>query len=345
MLARLTLPRLNSKNMFRHLRRCESIASLVTTRATPSSPPPLPLANAQSAAFEQIIAAQMQQMRELLAAASAERAVASAAQEVLLAEYKRKDEAASAERAAASAAQEVLLAEFKRKDEAASAERAAASAVQERLRESLQRKEKAASAEREAHLRFKLDLSVGAVRARSLYERSLMDITHNLPAKSKALLISASARQAKLLDGHICPALPSYIYAVARANGAKGDVVLAQARRLYDALSRPLHSVQNIDAPLPVALFDRDQGNEALLAFVAVVRFSGRNPALYVEGGQRKEIALPLPPQSCSDTIELGEAAAAAAAARAADAVVVPVAVNILDESAMPYAEESPDDS
>ena len=186
-------------------------------------------------------------------------------------------------------------------------------------------------------LQHKLDLSVGAVRARSLYNACIRDIAKRVADKDKLQKArSASSVEAMLLNGPSCPALCAYIDAVARANNLDPKEVQQQSRGMYGSLSDPLHSEQSMEQQLPTALFDRDRGEEALAAFAAVVRFSGRNPALYAQSGRRVVLLLPTPPRSCTATAEEAQAAAAAGAAAAVARVRAPemvhVSVGILDE-------------
>jgi hypothetical protein len=106
---------------------------------------------------------------------------------------------------------------------------------------------------------------------------------------------------------------------------------------MYGMLSDPLHSEQSMEQQLPSALFVRDKGEEALIAFAAVVRFSGRNPSLYAQSGRNVVLLLPDPPRSCTTTAEEPQtaaetgSAAAAAEARARPPQKGPVSVVILD--------------
>jgi hypothetical protein len=232
-----------------------------------------------------------------------------------VAELARKDLAASAEREAmraeaqaASALALAACAERERKDLAASAERAKAAEDREAVWEA-----------KTMALQHKLDLSEGAVRARSLYNACIRDIAKRAVDKRSALEKGrerpASSVESMILSGSTCPALNSYLAAVATVNNADPAEVLKQARGMYGALSDPLHSEQSMEQQLPVALFDRDKGEEALLAFAAVVRFSGRNPSLYAQSGRNVVLLLPAPPRSCTATAEEAQAAAEAGAA------------------------------
>ena len=311
--------------------RLRSLSGLAAAPTAPP-PPPLPALPAPTAAplaappsLELLL---MQQMQSLMAELVRKDLAASA-------ELARRDLASSAEREAMRAEARAASAERERKDLAASAER-----------------EKAAEAVWEAKtmaLQHKLDLSTGAVRARSLYNVCIRDIAKRVADKDKQLLSrkpSATSVQAMLLSGPSCPALRAYLCAVATANSLDPAEVLLQASGMYGALSDPLHSEQGIQLQLPTALFDRDKGEEALIAFAAVVRFSGRNPSLYAQSGRSVMLALPTPPRSCTATAKEAQAAAAAdtAAASAAAAAAVAkartpekvfVSVGILDEGSV----------
>jgi hypothetical protein len=256
--------------------------------------------------------------------------------QLLVAELARKDQAASAERAAmraeamhavAQAARAQALAECagrERYDLALSAERERFDLAVSAERAKAAEHKEAMWVARIMALQHKLDLSEGAGRARSLFKACTRDIAKRVGAA------------ALLLSGPICPALCAYIDAVARANNLDPEEVMQQARCMYGARSDPLHSEQSVQQLLYTARFDRDKGEEAFAAFVAVVRFSGRYPSLYAQSGRRVALVLPAPPHSCTAAAEevqvAGAVAAAAAAARARAPKTVRVSVAIMDE-------------
>ena len=307
------------------LRPMSGLAAAPTGTAAP--PPPLPALPAPTAAppvappsLEFMLMQQMQ---------------------LLMAELTRKDLASNAEREAMRAEARAASAERERKDLAASAEREKAADEKE-----------AAWEAKTMVLQHKLDLSTGAVRARSLYNVCIRDIAKRV-AMDKQLQSrkpTATGVQTMLLTGPFCPALRAYICAVAVANNFDPAEVLRQANSMYGALSDPLHSEQDMQLQLPTALFDRDKGEEALIAFAAVVRFSGRNPSLYAQSGRTVVLVLPTPPRSCTATAKEARAAAAAGTAAAAAAAKartpekVLVSVGILDEGRAPLVEAEEED-
>ena len=170
----------------------------------------------------------------------------------LVAELARKDLAASAEREAMRAERESMRAEREsmraEKKTAASAEREraalAASAERERAALAASAERAVAALDREAvweaktmALQHKLDLSEGAVRARSLYNVCIRDIAKRVADKSKAQQTrTASGVESMLMNGSSCPALRDYNGAVASANGLDPAEVQLHA----------LHAVQGV---------------------------------------------------------------------------------------------------
>ena len=246
---------------------------------------------------------------------------------------RRKDEEARLEREHTFA---LLVAQGARKDEEARLERERkdeeARLERERAAALLREQEAAVWKERLEVMQHELDMARGTVRARPLYEACIHAIfTRALAAQPPdkaaafATASSPSAKQGKLIEGTGCPALRAYLSMVAEDNSASPADVLSRARKMYGALSAPLHG-EDKDAStvtLPHELFG-DKAN--LLAFAAVVRFAGRDPGLYLRGGVRYPLVLRAPPQSCAATE--GEVRAAALPASP-----TPVSVELLVEA------------
>ena len=195
----------------------------------------------------------------------------------------------------------LLEAQGARKDEAARLERERGAAL-------LREQEAAVWNERLEGKQHELDMARGTVRARPLYEACIHAIfaraQASLPPDKVAAFASAtspSAKQGKLIEGAGCPALRAYLSMVAEDNDASPADVLSRARKMYGALSAPLHGEDKgaTTATLPHELF----GDKAdLLAFAAIARFAGRDPGLYLRGGARYPMVLRAPPQSCAAT-------------------------------------------
>jgi hypothetical protein len=326
----------------------------------PPPPPPLPLSGAETSPVHLMLQQFFEESKRREAAAREERlAEAHAAREERLAEARAAREASeareerAAERAAAerAAREERAAAEIAAREERAAAEiaareeRAAAERAAERadslLREEAIRRDVQLSADaRLADLQHELDVARGRVRARSLYEACLQTLTDSvlktdpqvaaLPPKGKAGtdLSTASGKQAMLLTSSACRALPAYLVSMGAAYGVDGQVVLKQSRTMYSTLSRPLHSTQDMERPLPEALFYGEHGKERLLAYVSVLLLAGRSPSLYAKGGQPFPFAYRRPPRSL---------AASEAEVLAQPLLQSHVAADIMEELA-PYA-------
>jgi hypothetical protein len=129
-------------------------------------------------------------------------------------------------------------------------------------------------------VKYELDVSRGTVRARNLFEACLLD----LATKRKLTKANSStARLKALLNSY--PALVSYVRACAIDNQADADTVLEKGRSLYITLSRPMHVVEK--GTTPSAVFGGPVVDMcSLIAYSAIVRFSARDPALYLKGGE-----------------------------------------------------------
>jgi hypothetical protein len=135
-----------------------------------------------------------------------------------------------------------------------------------------------------------LDAAQGKVSGLALYEASLETILRDCHLLAAAGQAPPSAWQARLLDGNSQPALVAYLQVAARDNEAAN--VLAQARILHALLRQGGSAL--------------DRG--ALIAFAAIVCFSGRDPSLYARHmGAASPVTLRaishLPPESEEDML------------------------------------------
>jgi hypothetical protein len=151
-----------------------------------------------------------------------------------------------------------VIAEGQRREAEERAERALHTAALARAHEATRSAQAAQWAQREtvlvermAALAHELDLARGAVRARSLLETCLKSIGGARQRLSAASVppTSPSGAATALLDGSAYPALVVYLRASAVENGADPVVVLARARKLYGALSGPMHESQQAARP------------------------------------------------------------------------------------------------
>jgi hypothetical protein len=133
-----------------------------------------------------------------------------------------------------------------------------------------------------------------------------------LPSAPSALLRLLLGRSSSAASGappSICPGFVAYLRRAAADNGVPERDMLTQAGRLYDVLSERLHSDAASGAGttrLPAEVFERS-GRTTMVALAAVVRFSGRDIALYDAAGDAQPLRLRLPPPAaaaCAATFE-----------------------------------------
>ena len=172
------------------------------------------------------------------------------------------------------------------------------------------------------------DVAKGVLNVRGLFEACLADIAAaacrgaaSSSSPSSSPLPSAPSALLRLLLGRssssaasgappsICPGFVEYLRRAAADNGVPERDMLTQAGRLYDALSERLHSDAATGAGttrLPAEVFERS-GRTTMVALAAVVRFSGRDIALYDATGDAQPLRLRLPPRAaaaCAATFE-----------------------------------------
>jgi hypothetical protein len=139
-----------------------------------------------------------------------------------------------------------------------------------------------------------LDTAQGKVSGLALYEASLHTILCNRHLDAIAGRDAPpSAWQARLLDGTSCRALVAYLQVAARDNEAAS--VLAQARSLHALLCQQARGGGALD-------------RGGLIAFAAILCFSGRDPSLYARlQGAATPVTLRavsyLPPDSEADML------------------------------------------
>ena len=172
------------------------------------------------------------------------------------------------------------------------------------------------------------DVAKGVLNVRGLFEACLADIAAaacrgaaSSSSPSSSPLPSAPSALLRLLLGRssssaasgappsICPGFVAYLRRAAADNGVPERDMLTQAGRLYDVLSERLHSDAASGAGttrLPAEVFERS-GRTTMVALAAVVRFSGRDIALYDATGDAQPLRLRLPPPAaaaCAATFE-----------------------------------------
>ena len=144
------------------------------------------------------------------------------------------------------------------------------------------------------------DIARGVVNARGLLEACISDLMTSLIAANRidksAAPTSMSARLALLFEK--CPELIAYLETSAANNSVPPDVLLRQAKKLYDVLSERVHA-EAADGgilTLPVELFERS-GRPTLIAFAALASFAGRDLGLYKFDGSESNVVLGAPPK------------------------------------------------
>ena len=105
-----------------------------------------------------------------------------------------------------------------------------------------------------------------------------------------------------------CPGLQAYLTVAAEDNGLQPEQVLRHAKAMYVAMSQPLHA-EDVGSTalvqLPADLFEL-MGKPTVVAYAALLRFSGRSLRLYLADDSSAPPVLLRPPPvlGCSATAE-----------------------------------------
>ena len=145
------------------------------------------------------------------------------------------------------------------------------------------------------------DVARSVVDARGLFEACVAELASQLVNAGRKppgiAQSSVSARLALLFTD--CPEFVAYLNSVAADNSVPSDVLLRQAKKLYDVLSERLHATKAGGSPVDVsvALFERS-GHPTLVAFAALVHFAGRDLRLYkFDRSSSSSVKLGIPPR------------------------------------------------
>jgi len=144
------------------------------------------------------------------------------------------------------------------------------------------------------------DVARSVVDARGLFEACVAELASQLVNAGRKppgiAQSSVSARLALLFTD--CPEFVAYLNSVAADNSVPSDVLLRQAKKLYDVLSERLHATKAGGGPVDVsvALFERS-GHPTLVAFAALVHFAGRDLRLYNFDRSSSSVKLGIPPR------------------------------------------------
>lgn len=142
-----------------------------------------------------------------------------------------------------------------------------------------------------SRLQLEIDVLGGLVTARVLLEKSIEKVWLAGDGATTSNPVSRPSKKLEYLLSNFpsrkgrCQGLSAYLNIVADDNDEDRKLVLGEAQSLYATLSSPLHTLEAGGEPeeIPVELFERKlKGNKAtLLAFVAILKFSGRDIKLY----------------------------------------------------------------
>ena len=142
------------------------------------------------------------------------------------------------------------------------------------------------------------DVARGVVNARGLLEACLAELwQRSASSRGGGSAVHASQKLSQLLAegaGARCPELVEYLRVAARENRVPADVLLRQARKLFDVLSERLHTESAVGggtSRLPSALF-QTSGRASMIALAALVRFADRHLELYGFSGDIEPITL-----------------------------------------------------
>ena len=139
------------------------------------------------------------------------------------------------------------------------------------------------------------DVARSVVDARSLLEACIADLVGALVSAGRVPKSAASGSVSKRLALLFtdCREFVEYLEAAAAENRVPADVLLRQARKLYDVLSERVHAeaADSGTVGLPVELFVRS-GRPTLVALAALARFAGRDLRLYKFDGTADTVKL-----------------------------------------------------
>ena len=139
------------------------------------------------------------------------------------------------------------------------------------------------------------DVARSVVDARSLLEACIADLVGALVSAGRVPKSAASGSVSKrfALLFTDCREFVEYLEAAAAENRVPADVLLRQARKLYDVLSERVHAeaADGGTVGLPVELFVRS-GRPTLVALAALARFAGRDLRLYKFDGTADTVKL-----------------------------------------------------
>jgi hypothetical protein len=160
-------------------------------------------------------------------------------------------------------------------------------------------RERALLLDKIAHSLEDADIAAGAVNARAKLEQAIKGIW-NLPSRRASKAQTITARSKALLDdgsAGACPGLVAYLRVAAEDNDEPVEAVLKCARVVYELLSSRLHANSaDGDSVLPDRIFDSLAGGRPLIvAYSAMLKFSGRNVSFATLGVGSKPIVLRVP--------------------------------------------------
>lgn len=160
-------------------------------------------------------------------------------------------------------------------------------------------RERALLLDKVAHSLEDADLAAGAVNARAKLEQAIKGIW-DLPSRRASKAQTMTARSKALLDdgsAGVCPGLVAYLRVAAEDNDEPVEAVLKCARVVYELLSSRLRANSaDGDSVLPDRLFDSLAGGRPLVvAYSAVLKFSGRNVAFATLRVGSKPVVLRVP--------------------------------------------------
>jgi len=144
------------------------------------------------------------------------------------------------------------------------------------------------------------DVAKGVVNARGLLEACAAELSAALVRAGRVRAgVSPSTTSGRLaLLFSECSEFVAYLELAAADNCVPADVLLRQAKKLYDVLSERVHAeaAGGGAVRLPVELFERS-GRPTLVALAALARFAGRDLRLYELGGGDGGVVLRDPPR------------------------------------------------
>lgn len=149
-------------------------------------------------------------------------------------------------------------------------------------------------------LQRELDVSRGITNARALVEAAIRDIYKGTSTQTTTMCRN-------LFDETHpgCSGLKAYLTVAAIDNQENPNNLFEDAGKLWSLFSSPAHSQgPNANSMFPTALFTTN-GRSTMIAFAAVLRFSGRNIKLYDDtSGLNSGVVLrPIPLLKCEATV------------------------------------------